>query len=187
MNYTLSTALLTPRLMIRLAQRDDLTALLALHSDAEITRYIPHMHWATRVDANLWFARVLERREQQSAVQCVIVKRATDEGTETVIGTVLLFNVEAASGLAEIGFLLGRAHWGEGFAVEATTAFIDFSFATLDLRRLEATVDVRNVASNTLLQRLGFVREGVLRERWLAAGELQDINLHALLKREWQT
>lgn len=67
------------------------------------------------------------------------------------------------------------------------TAFIDFSFATLKLRRLEATVDVRNVASNKLLHRVGFTIEGVLRERWLAAGELQDINLHALLSREWRT
>lgn len=67
------------------------------------------------------------------------------------------------------------------------TAFVDFSFAALDLRRLEATVDVRNVASNTLLQRLGFALGDVLRERWLADGELQNIKLHSLLKREWHT
>jgi [ribosomal protein S5]-alanine N-acetyltransferase len=64
-------------------------------------------------------------------------------------------------------------------------AFIDFAFASLNLRRLEAMVDQRNTGSNVLLQRLGFVLEGVLRERWLAAGELQNINLHALLSREW--
>ena len=171
---------------MRLTEHDDLDALFALHSDPAITRYIPHMHWPTRADADVWFARLLERRENQSAVQCVIVRRATEAATATVIGTVMLFNFEATSGLAEIGYLLGREHWGRGYAVEAMTVFIDFSFATLNLRRLEATVDVRNVASNTLLQRLGFALEGVLRERWLAAGELQNINLHALLKREWQ-
>jgi RimJ/RimL family protein N-acetyltransferase len=186
MNYTLSTPLLTERLIVRLAEHDDLDALFAMHSDAEITRYIPHMYWPTRAAAETWFARLLERREKQSAVQCVIVKRATDDDAETVIGTAMLFNFEVASGLAEIGYLLGREYWGKGYAVEAMKAFIDFSFATLDLRRLEATVDVRNAASNTLLQRLGFTLEGVLRERWLAAGELQDINLHALLRRDWQ-
>lgn len=187
MNYTLSNPLLTARLIIRLAERDDLDALSTLHSDAEITRYIPHMHWMTRADADLWFARLLERRETQSAMQCVIVKRATNNANEAVIGTAMLFNFEMASQLAEIGYLLSREHWGEGYAAEAMTTFIDFSFATLNLRRLEATVDVRNVASNKLLQRLGFTLEGMLRERWLAAGELQDINLHALLKREWRT
>ena len=145
------------------------------------------MHWATRADADVWFARLLARREAQSAVQCVIVKRATEAMTETVIGTAILFNFEVASGLAEIGYLLGRVHWGKGYSFEAMTAYIDLSFPTLNLRRLEATVDVRNVASNALLQPLGFTIEGVLRERWLAAGELQDSNLHALLKREWRT
>ena len=187
MNCMLSTPLSTPRLMIRLAECRDLDALFTLHCDAEITRYIPHMHWTTRADADVWFARLLERREKQSAVQCVIVKRVTDDAAEAVIGTTMLFNFEVTSGLAEIGYLLGREYWGQGFAVEAMKAFVDFSFATLNLRRLEATVDVRNVASNKLLQRLGFTREGVLRERWLAAGGLQDINLHALLRREWRS
>ena len=186
MNYTLPTPLVTERLMIRLAERDDLNELFTLHSDVETTRYIPHMHWTTSADAEVWFARWQERREKQSAVQCVIVKRATDEEAETVIGTAVLFNFEVASQLAEIGYLLGRDHWGRGYAVEAMTAFISFSFATLNFRRLEATVDARNVASNALLQRLGFTLEGVLRERWLAAGELQNINLHALLSREWR-
>lgn len=172
--------------MIRLAERDDLDALFTIHSDAEVTRHIPHMYWTVRADADVWFARLLERREKQSAVQCVIVERANNDASEAVIGTVMLFNFEAASQLAEIGFLLGREHWGNGYAAEAMKAFIDFSFATLNLRRLEATVDVRNIASNKLLQRLGFTLEGVLRERWLAAGELQDINLHTLLKREWR-
>ena len=172
--------------MIRLAERDDLDALFTLHSDAEVTRYIPHMHWTTRADADVWFSRLLERREKQSAVQCVIVRRAIDDVAEAVIGTAMLFNFDVASGLAEIGYLLGREHWGKGYAAEAMAAFIEFSFATLNMRRLEATVDTRNVASNNLLERRGFVLEGVLRERWLAAGELQNINLHALLRREWR-
>ena len=187
MNDTLSTPVLTERLMIRLAERADLDALFMLHFDAETTRYIPHMHWATSADADVWFARWMERREKKSAVQCVIVKRATNDEAETVIGTAVLFNFEVASQLAEIGYLLGREHWAKGYAAEAMTAFINFSFATLNFRRLEATVDARNVASNKLLKRLGFTLEGVLRERWLAAGELQNINLHALLSREWQT
>lgn len=186
MNYTLPTSLLTDRLLIRPARLDDLDSLLSLHADAEVTRHIPHVRWANRTDADVWYARLLERHEKQTAVQCVIVNRETANSAETVMGTAMLFNFDVGSGLAEIGYLLGRAYWGQGYAREAIAAFIDFAFFTLDLRRLEATVDVRNVASNRLLQRLGFVREGVLRERWLAAGELQDINLHALLKREWR-
>ena len=186
MNYTLSAPLLTPRLLIRLVEQCDLDALYVLHSDVVVTRYIPHMHWTSRADADTWFERALERREKQSAVQCVIVKRAVDDAVETVIGTAMLFNFQADSGLAEIGYLLGRPHWGAGYAAEAVTAFIYFAFATLNLRRLEALVDARNVASNKLMQRLSFTLEGVLRERWLAVDELQNVNLFGLLRREWQ-
>ena len=185
MNDSLSTPILTPRLLIRRVQPDDLDALFAIHTDAATTRYIPHMHWATRANADAWFARDLERRRTESAVQCVIVRRETATADEAIIGTAVLFNIEKASGLAEIGYLLAREHWGQGYATEAVTAFIDFAFSTLNLRRLEATVDTRNAGSNQLLQRLGFTLEGVLRERWLAAGELQNINLFALLRREW--
>lgn len=186
MNDPLSAPILTSRLLIRLVQQADLDALFAMHTDTETTRYVPHMHWATRADADVWFASALERRQKQMGVQCVIAERATSHAGEIVIGTAVLFNFEQVSGLAEIGYLLAREHWGNGYAVEAVSAFVDFAFSTLNLRRLEATVDTRNAGSNQLLQRLGFTREGVMRERWLAAGELQDINLFALLKREWR-
>jgi [ribosomal protein S5]-alanine N-acetyltransferase len=55
----------------------------------------------------------------------------------------------------------------------------------LDLRRLEATVEAPNTASTGLLQRLGFTREGVLRERWISHGEPVDAEVYGLLRHEW--
>jgi len=195
MHYHLPEPIETARLTIRLIEAGDLDALFVHHNDAITTRYIPHVRWATRADAEPWFARVLQRREAQSAVQCVIVKRATTDEPESIAGTIMLFNFDEASGLAELGYLLGSAYCGQGYATEAVTAFIDFAFAHpesvgsrlgLGLRRLEAVVDARNYASSRLAERLGFVREGLLRERWLADGELPDVHLFALLKREWR-
>lgn len=68
---------------------------------------------------------------------------------------------------------------------EALTALIDHAIGTLRLHRLEADVDPRNERSVRLLDRLGFVREGLLRERWLEAGEVQDAVFYGLLAREW--
>ena len=62
---------------------------------------------------------------------------------------------------------------------------IGFAFSRLGLRRLEADVDPRNVASLRLLERFGFKREGLLRERYCMNAELQDAVLLALLRREW--
>jgi RimJ/RimL family protein N-acetyltransferase len=61
-----------------------------------------------------------------------------------------------------------------------------YAFDELDLRRIEADVDPRNAASIRTLERLGFRREGYLRERWRVNGEVQDALFYGLLRREWR-
>jgi RimJ/RimL family protein N-acetyltransferase len=86
---------------------------------------------------------------------------------------------------AEIGYALGREHWGHGFMHEALVGLIGFAFGELKLHRLEADVDPRNMRSMRSLARLGFKQEGVLRERWHVNGEIQDTALCGLLCHEW--
>jgi RimJ/RimL family protein N-acetyltransferase len=68
---------------------------------------------------------------------------------------------------------------------EALQTLLTYAFEVLELRRLEADVDPRNAASIRTLERLGFKREGFLRERWHVDGEIQDALFYGLLKREW--
>ena len=70
---------------------------------------------------------------------------------------------------------------------EALQALLGFAFTDLDLHRLEADIDPRNGASAAALVRLGFREEGLLRERWIVAGEVSDSQLYGLLRREWQS
>ncbi|VWB67210.1 GCN5 family acetyltransferase [Burkholderia territorii] len=65
---------------------------------------------------------------------------------------------------------------------EAAFALIEHAFGTLNLRRIEADIDPRNVASARLLERLGFVREGLLRDRWIVGDQVSDSALYGLLK-----
>jgi RimJ/RimL family protein N-acetyltransferase len=67
---------------------------------------------------------------------------------------------------------------------EAASALVEHAFGTLELRRIEADIDPRNVASARLLERLGFVREGLLRERWMVGDEVSDSALYGLLDRD---
>ena len=69
---------------------------------------------------------------------------------------------------------------------EALAALIDHAFGVLKLRRLEADVDPNNAGSLRILDRMGFRREGLLRERWNVAGEIQDSVVLGLLAREWR-
>jgi RimJ/RimL family protein N-acetyltransferase len=68
---------------------------------------------------------------------------------------------------------------------EALRVLLRFSFSEMELHRIEADVDPRNEASIKLLERLGFHREGYLRERWLVNGEINDTVFFGLLRREW--
>ncbi len=97
-----------------------------------------------------------------------------------------LAGIDWSNRRTELGFSLRRASWGKGFAGEAARLGIEFAFEQLDLRRVEADVDPRNRASVRLLERLGFAREGLLRERWEVGGQLQDSLLLGLLRREWR-
>jgi ribosomal-protein-alanine N-acetyltransferase len=77
--------------------------------------------------------------------------------------------------------LLGRAAWGQGLMREAIVAACTCAFDELGIRRIEAEVNPSNVASCTLLERIGFTREGTLRQRWIGKGGAYDTHLYGWL------
>lgn len=109
------------------------------------------------------------------------------EHADRVVGHVTLSSLDAQNQTAEIGFALAEDRWGRGLATEAVRLALTLAFDTLHLRRVEADVDPRNHASLKLLQRVGFVREGLARERWFVGGQVQDSVILGLLRREWET
>jgi RimJ/RimL family protein N-acetyltransferase len=172
----------TSRLTIRLVTQEDLPALLEYNSDDAVTRYLPYASWRGMADAQEWLGRAQTRLAAREALQFVAVQRETG----SVIGSCLLFHFDVPSRRGEIGYLLGRKHWGSGYMFEAMSALVDFAFAQMNLRRLEAEIDPRNTASARLLERLGFAHEGLLRERWDLKGELSDSSLYGMLRAGWQ-
>ncbi|PCE32607.1 GNAT family N-acetyltransferase [Burkholderia ubonensis] len=172
--------LTTARLNLRPLREDDVHALFAIWSDAEAMRYFsfPAM---TRLDqATERVACKLRTFASGEDLTCAIELRETGE----VLGECALFNLHEPCRRAEIGFCLTRTHWGRGYSSEAAAALVEHAFGTLDLRRIEADIDPRNAASARVLERLGFVQEGLLRERWMVGDEVSDSALYGLLKRE---
>ena len=97
----------------------------------------------------------------------------------------LTVDIERAHRRATIGFLLARAYWGRGLAGEAVSVVLSHAFGPLGLHRVEAYADPRNRASLRCLERAGFRREGVMRERWHVAGETRDDVVLSVLAHEW--
>ena len=167
----------TNRLIIRLIEKSDLPALFAVNGDDEVFRYSPRESWKTPADGDAWFAKIMSHRETGATMQFVIVLR--DGGRP--IGTLAVFHFEESVGSAEIGYVLGREHWGKGLMTEVLSAFVEFAFETLGLKRLEAELDPRNLASAKVLERVGFSNEGRRRRNYFSKGEVTDTGLYGML------
>lgn len=181
MKFTLPKPIESERVLIRIVEESDLDAIFKVHSNDAVTRFLPYDTWQEMADANSWYERAKGRHADQSAMQFVIAEKHSG----TAIGTCLLFNIDAGSGRAEIGYSLGRDYWGAGYMQEALSALLDCAFGELGLRRLEAQIDPRNLSSGKLVTRLGFKKEGLLRQRSVMKGEVNDTDFYGLLCHEW--
>lgn len=105
---------------------------------------------------------------------------------EKVIGTATFHGIHWGSKRAEMGYMLHPDFQGQGLMHEALVALLDFGFGELDLNRIEADIDPRNVASRRSLERLGFNLEGFMPERWIVEGEVTDTEFFGLLAKDWK-
>ncbi len=172
----------TPRLTLRFLNEADITAAYEIFSHPEVMRYWSYPAWTERSQAQEWLINVQEGYRTGNALQLGVERNAD----HILIGTCTLYQFHVASRRAEIGYALGRPYWGSGYMHEALQMLLRYAFETLNLNRLEADIDPRNLASASVLERLGFVKEGLLRERWIVNEEVSDTALYGLLRREWQ-
>lgn len=173
----------TERLLLRPLESADAQALFAVFSDTKVMRYWSGVAWDSIDKADETIARYSKALAENESLGLGIVDSQTDE----LIGTCSLFHLDEQSRRAEIGYGIASASWGKGYMHEALTALINYGFDALNLHRLEADTDPRNAASRRCLERLGFVNEGLLRERWIVNNEICDTSFYGLLRSDWQT
>lgn len=102
-----------------------------------------------------------------------------------LIGTCGFHNVNKGVRRAELGYELDREFWGRGFMAEALRPVLSHGFDEVKFKRIEAFLNVDNDRSAGLLLKLGFVKEGTLRDYALSPQGLIDQNCFSLLAREW--
>lgn len=170
------------RIALRHLDEGDVPALFAIFSDPDVMRYWSSPPLEGLDEASKLLAHIQDGFRRRVLFQWGVARRADDR----VIGTCTLFHPDLDNRRAELGYALGREHWGRGLMQEALRALLNYSFGDLHLHRLEADVDPRNASSIRMLEKLGFRQEGYLRERWLVGGDIQDSLFYGLLASEWQ-
>jgi RimJ/RimL family protein N-acetyltransferase len=168
--------LVRPNAVIR-SWRDDDAPALARHANnrkiwANVRDRFPSPY--TIEDAESWV------RHCGRAVPATDFAIEVDGEAAGGIGVVLHDDVERVS--AELGFWLGEAFWGRGVMTDAVSAFVPWAFQQFDLARIYANVFVFNVGSARVLEKAGFLREGLLRRAVIKQGEVIDEWLYAQVR-----
>lgn len=176
LDFTLAPVLETQRLRLSPLAAADAADLFPVMSDPEV---MAHWDVAEIGDPDL-IAMIVDSQlaAMRSGAALYWSLRALDDGDFK--GCCDLSDIDRWHRRAEVGFLLGRGAWGQGFALEAMRAVIAFA-ASEGVRRLAARTHLGNRRSEALLERLGFMPEGLLRGHVLRDGERRDCRLFGLL------
>ena len=180
-NFDIVT-LRTDRLLLRPLCAADAPAIYAIRSDPTVMRYASSLPLTSLDQAEAFIAREATGMAAGESLRLGL-QRVEDD---TLIGTCLLFHINQQCRRAEIGYELRSDAWGHGYMHEALLALVRLGFSELALNRIEADIDPRNAASARSLERLGFTKEGHLRQRWIVNGELSDSAFFGLLLSDWQ-
>ena len=171
----------TRRLVLRPLREGDAEALFEIFSDARVMRYWSTPAWTNREPGLAMIAR--DSTQVTNDHLRLGIELHLDG---SLVGTCTLFGINYTSRRAEVGYGLGASYWGKGYMHEALNSLLDYGFRHLNLNRIEADIDPRNTASSKTLERLGFTKEGYLREMWIVGEEISDTSFYGLLQREWK-
>jgi RimJ/RimL family protein N-acetyltransferase len=172
----------TDRLRLRPFAATDADALWSLHSNPRVLRFWDSPPWTDRARAERFLAVSREMADEGTGVRLAIDRLADEE----FVGWITLSRWNPTYRSASLGYCFHEAAWGHGYATEAARAVLRWAFDTFDLNRVQAETDTRNLASARVLDKLGFVREGTLREDCVVDGEVSDSWVFGLLRREWR-
>ena len=153
--------------------------------------------WLARDEIYTYWGRKASKGEREPELMFIDprpwVKRKPDpdfkwgivlKETNAVIGAVSIFDIENAR-MGSVGYRLDPDLWGHGYVTEALRAAVEFVFTHTELDRLHATADVRNTASNRVLEKCGFVHEGTIRHGKMVSVYC-DYHIWGLLREDWE-
>ncbi|KGA98392.1 alanine acetyltransferase [Alkalihalobacillus alcalophilus ATCC 27647 = CGMCC 1.3604] len=171
----------TERLILREVVESDAKDLLSYLSKEEVVKHMGLTPFKTIDDALEeigWYHSILENK---SGMRWGITLK--EEGK--VIGSCGFLNRSHKHYRAEIGFELSNNHWGKGLAGEALVQVVQYGFEQLEFERIEALIEPANLASQKLVEKHGFIREGLLRNYEFTAGKFDDLYMYSMIKADF--
>ncbi|MBE5796011.1 MAG: GNAT family N-acetyltransferase [Clostridiales bacterium] len=172
----------TPRLILRRMTLKDAPDLFAYSQDPEVARHVLWTAHRSIWETKAYIRYVLQQyRLGEPSSWCIVEKE-----TNRAVGTIGFMSFSAENSTVEVGYSLARSHWNRGLMTEALEAVLNEAFTVLRLHRVEAQHFSANPSSGRVMEKCGMTHEGHLRQRIWNKGEFQDVEMWAILRRDWQ-
>ncbi len=171
----------TDRLILRSINSNDVDDLFEVLSDPAVAEYDYFYPVETKEKVSVF----IERYKREIASNEEITWGIALKENQKLIGTCCLGSFDTGAKRAEVGYALSKAQWGKGFATEAVKGIVAYGFNNIKLNRIEATITPDNIASIRVLEKLKFQKEGIVRQRDLIKGKLEDGVIMGLLESEF--
>ncbi|CEG25325.1 GNAT family N-acetyltransferase [Bacillus sp. B-jedd] len=173
----------TKRLILRKVTKDDANSILKYLSNEEVMKYYglePFKSINDALDEIAWYQSL---QNNKTGIRWGITLKEQGD----VIGSCGFHNIVSHHFRTEIGFELSEDQWGRGIAAEAVGAIISYGFQQMNFQRIEALIEPPNLSSQKLVEKLGFIREGLLRNYEFTRGKFDDLFMYSLLKQDFDT
>jgi len=180
-DYTYMPPLDTPRLTLRKLTMRDAEDVFRYSKDAEVARHVLWDAHRSIGESRAYLRYMLRRYRNREPASWGIEYRPTGE----IIGTIGFMWIQRDNSAAEVGYSLSRKYWNQGLMTEALRAVIAHGFGCMRLNRIEAQHETANPASGAVMRKCGMVHEGTLRQRLYNKGKYVDVELYAILKKDY--
>lgn len=172
----------TERLILRKVTLRDAPDMYRYCRDKEVARHVLWDAHTSLMETRAYVRFLLyQYRNGEPGSWGIVLKE-----TGRVVGTIGYMSYSADNSTVEIGYSLAREAWSKGLMTEALNAVIGETFRVLKLHRIEAMHFTDNPASGRVMEKCGMTHEGHLRERIFCKGEFRDVEMWAILRRDWE-
>lgn len=169
----------TPRLVLRPWTREDADAVFAYASDPEVARYMFWSQHRSPEDSVAYLDALVARNYEREELDYALSLRSEPSRAIGGIGT---FWRSLEHLVMELGYVLAREHWGNGYVPEAARALCAHAFASTPVERIYAPIFAVNHKSRRVAEKLGMHLDGVLRASLKIRGQRWDEAIYSLLR-----
>ena len=180
-SYLYMPDLETDRLRLRKLTMHDAADVFRYSRDPEVARHVLWDAHRTIGESRAYLRYMLRKYRNREPASWGIEWKETGR----IIGTIGFMWIQQDNSAAEIGYSLARDFWNRGIMTEALEAVIRYGFRRLNLNRLEAQHETTNPASGAVMRKCRMQKEGTLRQRLYNKGRYVDVDLYAILRRDY--